>query len=349
MKDELDKIKARKIIDEYEKQLKDIRYELRQLIYEYNVLEAENSNAITSKEVEDILARLSEVIWRVEELKNKIRIENLDKYDDNYIYTLIEDYLLEFKDKQVISEIKDSPLYVLIEEKLDELDQKKDDLDKRVKDKKYELIKKEEDFEVLKEKYYRIDKINKELIDFQKEQDALLKEIRNKIDNAVDVSERVQVEIEAMSRQSRRLLRRLTLAMMFPGTRAARGLSLTTAAYIHFVRQLMNPTTVTRRYRVVSVTDYSRDIENSISSIDDAVNMLDKTDEQVDKLISQIKSEFKDYIGVIKECDELLSNLQKVKNDLSEKEYEMQKLKQAQELELERNNAKVLTRGEYQL
>ncbi len=347
MKDKLDKLKARKIIDEYSKQLKDIRYDLRKLISEYNVLVDEKDNAITSKEMEDILDKLSEIIWKVDELKSKIQIDNLDKYDDNYIYTLIEDYLTEFKDKKLISEIKDSPLYIMIAEKLDELDKRKDELNKEVNDKKDELVEKEIDFDKLKEKYYSIDKFNKELIEFQKQQDALLKEVQEKVANAVTVSERVQVEMEAMNLQSRRLLRRLTMAMLFPGTRIARGTALTTAAYLSFVRQILNPRTTTRRYRVINVEDYSSDIEYTISSIEDAIGMLGKTSKQVDKLISQIYDEFKDYIGVIKECDELLSNLQKIKSDLAEKEYEMERVKKAQERELEKNNAKVLTRGEY--
>ena len=348
-KEKLDKLRARKIIDEYEKQLKSIRFDLRQLVYDYNVLVDEGEKSLTSKELNSILDRLNEVIRKVEELKNKIQIENLDKYDDNYIYTLIENYLLEFKDKKIIKEIKDSPLYVLISEKIDELDTKKDKLKKDVEDKKELLEEKEEDFKKIREKYYNIDKINKELVEFQKEQELLLQEIKTKIDNAVSVSERVQVEMEAMSLQSRRLLRRLTMAMLFPGSRAAKGLALSTTAYIHFARRLMNPRTITKKYKVVSVYDYANDIEYSINSINDAIGMLGKTNSQLDKLISQVKEEFKDYIGVFKECDELLSNLEKVKSDISEKEYEMKRIKKAQQRELERNNAKVLTRGEYRM
>lgn len=347
LREKLSRLKSRKIIDEYEKQLKDIRYDLRRLVSDYNVLVKEEETAMTSRELDDILDRLNEVIVRVEKLKNRIQIDNLDKYDDNYIYTLIEDYLLEFKDKRVVSEIKDSPLYILISEKLDELDSRKDELKGKVSSKKDELAIKEEDFDLLKEKFYRVDKINKSLEEFQKEQERLLKDVQEKVANSVTESERVRVEIEAMSRQSRRLLRRLTLAMLYPGSRAARGMAIATSTYLRFARQLLAPTTVTRRYRVVEVVDYSRDIEYSIKSINDAIDLLKNSDKQIDSLIYQIKAEFGDYLGVFKEYDQLLSNLEKIKTDLHEKEYEMEKVKRAQERELEKNNAKVLTRGEF--
>ena len=346
-KEKLEKLKSRKLIDEYEKQLKDIRFELKALILDYNLLVDENEDALTSKELETVLERLNKLIMKIEELKDKIQIENLDKYDDNYIYTLIEDYISEFKDGNAVDEIKDSPLYILISEKLDELDNKKDELSDKVTEKKERLEVREEEFSKLREKYYSIDKLNKELLEFQNEQDIILKDIREKVKNAVTVSERVEVQVQAMNRQSRRLLRMMMASMFFPAPRAARGVAASTAAYLYFMRNILNPPTTTKKYRVITVQDYSSDIEYSIRSISDAIDLLSKTDKQIDKMIYQIKDEFKDYLGVLKECDELLSNLERIKSDIREKEFEMEKLKKEQEKELEKNDAKVLKRGEY--
>ena len=346
-REKLSKLQARKIIDEYEKQLKDIRYELRLLVFDYNILVDEGDKAIKSEELDSILDRLNELIIKIESLKDKIQIDNLDKYDDNYIYTLIEDYLVEFKDKKVVNEIKDSPLYIMISEKLDEIDHKKDSFKEDLEEKKEEKKVKEEDFEKLREKYYKVDKINKDLLNFQNEQDALLKDIQEKVRNAVTVSERVQVEVQAMNISTRRLLRMLRRSLLFPVPRAGRAAAAQTALYLSFMRQILNPPTTTRRYRVITVEDYSRDIEYSIKSLENALDLLSKTSKQVDKFILQIKDEFKEYLGILPECDELLHNLEKVKSDLREKEYEMEKIKKQQEKELEKNNAKVLTRGEY--
>ena len=76
--------------------------------------------------------------------------------------------------------------------------------------------------------------------------------------------------------------------------------------------------------------------------IEHAHYLLSKTSSQIDKIISEIKTNFKDYIGVIKECDELLYNLEKIRTDLREKEYEMEKTKEEQRILLEKNNQKVL-------
>ena len=348
-KNKLQKLQARKIIDVYEKQLKDIRYDLRNLIIEYNTLIDEEDKTIKSKEEEKILDKLNEIIRKIEELKEKIKIEDLDKYDDNYIYTLIEGYLSDFKDKKIIKEIKDSELYILISDKLDEFDRKKDKFKEDVEDKKEELEVKEENFEKLKEKYTRIDKINKELNDFYREQELILKEMQEKIDKSVTVTERVKVQIEMMDRQTSSLLTKLSFLMLIPGRKGAKALAAMFAIYRNMARMAISPKTVTKKYKEIKVYDYSKDIEKNIKEVEKATQDLSKTGKEVDKIISQIKEEFADYIGVIPECNELLSNLQKVKSNIKEKEYELEKIKYKQEKELERNKAKLLTKGTYNM
>ena len=348
-KNKLAKLQSRKIIDVYEKQLKDIRYELRNLIFDYNVLVDEQEKIINSKEAELILDKLNNIILKIEELKRKIKIEDLDKYDDNYIYTLIEEYLSDFKDKKVIKEIKDSSLYILISEKLEELDTKKEKFKKEVTNKKDDLKEHEEDFSKLKDKYYKIEKINKSLKSFQQEQELILKEMEEKINKSIKVSERVETQVETMNLQTRRLLRRLSLLMFLPGARGAKNIALATSLYAMYAKKALNPKITTKKYKVIKVEDYSKDIETNINKINDVENSLKNTTKEIDNIISNIRENFSDYIGVLKECDTLLSNLEKVKSNIREKEYELEKIKEKQEKELERNNAKVLKRGEYSL
>ena len=347
MKEKIEKLKSRKIVEEYEKELKDIRYELRNLVYEYSILEEESDNIIISDEANIILDKLSLIIDKLEELKQKIKIDDISKYDDNYIYTLIEDYLDEFKNGNVVSKIKDSPIYIEVASKIDELDKRKDSLNDKLNEKKEKLEDKERKFNEFKEKYYNIEKINKDLLEFQYEQENLLKEVREKVKNATTVTEKVQVEVAAMNRQSRRLMRILSLQLFLPGPRFAKSMATNTALYLYFLNNLRRPKLVNKKYRVVKVEDYSNDLEYSLNSIDNAQNLLSKTSSQISKMLDEIEDEFKDSLGVIPDVDEVLSNLRKIKSEIEEKEYEMQKIKEEQKKVLEANNNKVLKRGEY--
>ena len=90
----LQRLKSRKIIDEYEKKLKDIRYELRNLVFEYNVLVGEKDQLLFQKNAEQLLDKLSDVIRKIEILKEnhllliliqiQIQFITLLKKEENY-------------------------------------------------------------------------------------------------------------------------------------------------------------------------------------------------------------------------------------------------------------------------
>ena len=103
----------------------------------------------------------------------------------------------------------------------------------------------------------------------------------------------------------------------------------------------MRPKVTTRRFKTIKVTDYHKEIERSLSELDDVSSLLNKTSKQIDSTIKEIETEFKDYINEIPECKDLLANLEKIKDEILEKEYELKRIKEEQEKNLEKNDAKV--------
>ena len=339
--EKLDKLKNHKIIDEYENKLKEARKDLRELVFEYNLVSEASDDLYDSKEAEELLNRLNSIIKKIEELKRRINIPDIDKYDDNYLYTLVADYIEEFKNKNFVSEIKDSALYIMISEKLDELDTKKDKLQTKIETKKTKLEIDEMRLEQLRENYYSFERFNSDLIRFQEKQDKGLDEIKDKMAKATTIQERVETQVVGMQRQSRRALALMTAALMLPGARSARGLATMAATYLYFMRRVMRPNVTTRRFKTIKVTDYHKEIERSLSELDDVSSLLNKTSKQIDSTIKEIETEFKDYINEIPECKDLLANLEKIKDEILEKEYELKRIKEEQEKNLEKNDAKV--------
>lgn len=343
LEEKLEKLKSHKLVAEYEKQLKDVRSELRNLSFEYGVLESESQNVYDSKEADRILDRLNDIIYRLEKLKAKMSPEELKDYDDNYLYVLIENYLRDFKDGKASDDIKDSMLFILIAEKIAELDTKKDSLEQKITDKKESLQIDEAKLAELKEKYFNYEQFNNQLLRFQDEQDFILNDIREKMKNATRIEERLEIQVRALNQQGNRLRGLLGLQMMLPGARSARGIAAATGTYMYFMRNILNPQPNIRRYKVIRVEDYSRQIENSISDLNSISDTLYKTSSQLKKMISDFERNYKQYFDSVPECRALLSNLYKVQADLAEKEYELEKIKKEQQKNLEKNNAKVKT------
>lgn len=338
---QLAQIKSQKLVAEYEKQLKDIRSDLRKLSFEYGILEKESKDISQSKEADNLLDRLNYVIKKIEELKWKMSKEELSKYDDNYLYVLIEKYLSDFKTGKISDEIKDSMLFILIAEKLAELDEKKDILMQKITDKKETLKVDESKLESLKEEYFNYDKFNAELLKFQNEQDFILNDIKEKMKQATSVDEKVEIQIKALSYQSAKLIGISKLQTILPGARSAKGLATAIATYMYFMKNVLNPETTTRRYKVIRVQDYSKQIENSIVDITAISKNLNKTSSKLKAMIKDFEEKYKDYIEKLPECKQLLNNLYHVQSELEEKEYELSKIRKEQELNLQKNNEKV--------
>ena len=337
------KITDKKIVAEYEEKLKDVKIELKKLIYEYNVLQQASEDLTDSKEAEEILYQLSIIIKKIEELKSKMKIDIKDLETDAYLTDIVDQYMDEFKNKNIVSEIKDSNLYIMIAEKLEEVTEKTGKLTNKVEDTKDKLELDESQFDKLKESYYNFENFNNQLIAFQSEQDFLLKDLEKKVSESTSITEQVQYRVQLMNRQNRRLLQMIALPMLIPGNRSARAIASATAAYLYFMRNLLNPRLREQRYRIISVIDYSSEIEKNISKIEDAATSISKTSNKLEEMIRKIEVDFKDYLNDIPECRELLSNLNKLLSDLKEKEEELQKTKQEQEKLLETNNQKVKT------
>ena len=337
------KAQDKTLVVKYEEKFKDIREELKELIYEYNVLAQETNDIYTSKEAENILHQLNMVIKKLEELKGKIKVEVADLENENYLIELVDGYIESFKNKKIVDEVKDSALYIMLADKVEELTTKTGSLNTKLEDKKEELELDEEKIETLKDAYYNYDNFNNQLISFQYEQDFMLKELEQRVQESTYITEQVEYRIQLMTKQSKRLLKMLALPMMIPGGRSAKAMATATAAYMYFMKNLMNPRLQQKKYRIISVTDYSREIENNISKVSDAINLIGKTSDKLEEMITKLEKDFKDYIDEIPECKELLSNLNKLLSELKQKEEELVKTKSKQENLLEKNNQKVKT------
>ena len=336
-------LKTKTIVNEYEKQLKEIRSELREVVFEYGILETATSTSTNQDEIEVILERLNSIIAKVEQLKASMSPEELKNYDENYLYVLIENYLKDFKAGKTADDIKDSMLFVLLAQKLTELDAKKDSLEQKVENKKETLKIDDSILATLRERYFNYENFNNQLIKFQNDQDYLLADLEQKMKNATRIEERIELQVETLNRQGNQLARLAAMQMMLPGARSVVGLTALTGTYMYFMRNIIRPRTTLKRYKVIRVEDYSKEIESSINSIEKAAENLAKTSDQLGKMITTFERDYKDYFDLVPECRSLLSNLYKVQSNLKEKEYELEKIKQEQKKNLEKNNAKVKT------
>lgn len=334
LKKEADK----KIVSNYENRFKEIKREFKNIIYETTVLEEQSNQVPEKKTAEDLLNQVNTVIEKLEELKEKIKI---DLEDNQELTDLIDSYMDEFQNKQEVESIKDSNLYILLAGKVEEAKLQAINLSEKVEIKKDKLELNEEQFNLLKERFNSFENFNNQLIAFQNDQDNLLIDLEEKVKNSVSITEKATYQVKAMNKQSKKLLSLLTLPMLIPGNRSAKVMASSTAAYIYFLKQILSPKYKKKRYRVIEVTNYQKELEENLIRIDNTIDLLLKTSKKIEEMINQIEIEFQNY--EIPEYQELIGNLKKIRKEMQEKEEELKKTKQKQEKLLEENKEKVKT------
>ena len=166
-------------------------------------------------------------------------------------------------------------------------------------------------------------------------------EIDTKLANQVTIEQIQRTTMLGISNQTQNLLNFTAAQMILPGARSAKAMMTAAAISTYYMRRLMKPTRKPRKIRKIRVTDYSKDIESSISDLDSILSQITKTEGQIDSVIKEFKKKFKDYIGTSKEASDILKNLERVSDELKEKEYEIERIREKQQLNLEKNDAKV--------
>ena len=339
---ELNNITNKEILDKYEKKLKEVRSDLKKLDFEYMILEEKSDKLYREKDAEELLKNLDVLIEKIKELKEKIKTKDFPLYDENYLEELIKEYIDEFNNKKVVKEIKDSPLYIMISEKLEELDKSKNKLKSKVEKRKNKLAIDDKKLQKLKEKYYDFTYIDKLLNNIAKDQEHELDILKEKVKNSKTEIEKVTYEIDEMAKQSNKLLRRIAILSLIPGIRSAMAMATMVAYYMYLMKNVENPGIKRRVTKEINVKDYHIDIESSISKIDDASKMVSSTTSKLKKEISKFKKDFKEYFSIMPECRTLLSNLNNVLDDLEDKQKEIKDIKEKQSKLLKENQAKVL-------
>lgn len=337
----LDNIKNKEIISYYENKLKEIKIDLKEIIYEYNVIVSETEELYESKQAQYLLDKLNIVISKLEKLKKMIDVPNTEDYDQNYIYNLISEYLDEFEKNNLLAAVKDSELYILISSKLTEISSKKDLLLNTLEDKKNKISLDEEQLEEMKSKYDTFDNFNNTLLRFQADQEYIIKDLEDKIKNSTSIEEKVEIKFKILDSQLKTISTLIAPQLLIPGAKSGVRMAVATASLVFVLRRHIRPKMETTRYRVVNVTDYSKDISNSIIDIEKSLNLLKNSKKQLEKFLIEFKDKYKDYLGKIKACDNLVNNLDNLLISLKEKEEELEIMKKRQEKNLENNNIKV--------
>ena len=330
-----DKIKLQNKLNEYEDKLKERRYELKRLLLEYNTLVQDANNQLISQDSILFFDKINKVLSKIDDLKRIIMYGDFEKEG----YSILKELLATEKDAE-----KEDSFFVMIDQKVQELEDRISLLKGRIEERKNAYHLTEEQLALYAEKYYQFDKWNDYYEMFQLQQETLLKEMKEKVENAVTIQEKNRIQIQSIQEQSKKLMNLVSATMLLPGNRAAKAVTVATLSTLFFVKNLINPPITVEKYESIEVMDYRPEIEHNIESIEESKEMLKETSRQIDGALKQMKEQWKESIDLLPESKEIISNFEKLKDSMQEKEFEMQKMREQNQKELENNTNKLFSK-----
>ncbi len=340
-KEEFEQIASSKIIERYHDKLLDIKHELGEIELEYQKIEEEYETIYKDKDIKELIERLDILIKKIEELQVKIDVPN--SYDDKYIFDLVNSYIEDFSNQKTVEDIKSSELYIELYNKIEEINEEKDKLQKEIDEREDLIEDSEKDYDKVKNKLEEFkddeEQIERFINDAYKEVDKLYALVKN----AVTIKERVLIRERQAHLLANLMIMAIATDLAINRNQNPRALAIKVAVGTYLLNHIMNNQFRYREEVRYDVINYTYELQKSINSIDDIKYLLDKSSADIKEIIEKFKNEYQEFIDNNDEFKELMNDLEELCDKLDEKKEEVEKMKKQEEDLLRDNSHKIRT------
>lgn len=325
---EISKIKSKKILEEYEDKLKDLRYKLRTSYYEQSILDE-------VKELEDNpsnenLKKINKLIDKLDDYKENISINTKYLVEENYIKELVNEDLKKIQEESLLVEESASDVFKSIDSKVEEIKKIENNIKENIEQEKIWKNIDEEKLEELKEKDLNIEKHKNDLIKFQDEEDKITKVVQEKIKKETNIFEKERIKLSGMSIGSALAIRNVRRNMRPIGVRSGRKIFNFITIYLYYFSMINTVKPIRNRYKKLDLNKYQKEVEKSLEEIDKVLIDIKKTGKKLEKTIKDFIMKYEKYSNT-SEYKSILDNLMQMDKALKEKKYEIEQIKKQEE------------------
>ena len=325
---EISKIKSKKILEEYEDKLKDLRYKLRTSYYEQSILDE-------VKELEDNpsnenLKKINKLIDKLDDYKENISINTKYLVEENYIKELVNEDMKKIQEESLLVEESASDVFKSIDSKVEEIKKIENNIKENIEQEKIWKNIDEEKLEELKEKDLNIEKHKNDLIKFQDEEDKITKVVQEKIKKETNIFEKERIKLSGMSIGSALAIRNVRRNMRPIGVRSGRKIFNFITTYLYYFSMINTVKPIRNRYKKLDLNKYQKEVEKSLEEIDKVLIDIKKTGKKLEKTIKDFIMKYEKYSNT-SEYKSILDNLMQMDKALKEKEYEIEQIKKQEE------------------
>lgn len=342
-----------KIATELEGLLKKNRYELKKLYTELEELEKESTYLYKVEDIEDaldeierLLAYLEQIKRQLEVISNSYHIDDLYALDDSYFTDLVKEYKDYIKDQktmdQKVKDLKRNEEYTSLIKKILEFEQMQEELAQTLEEKKKELEERDYQLAEIQNQSLDIERINQDLENLIQDSEKYLEEIQNKVNESLEITKKTEIKMHYTMGVLARTLLLFSLLRMNPKPKANAVTAVETLVAIDLINKLLTPKKEKRTVTEYYYQNYRSMIENALGNMDSIFYLIRNGIIEIQELKETLKEDWKQYEDVLPEYKELFQSIEKIEKELLEREENMNRIKEDMELQLEKNNQKVL-------
>ena len=324
----LEIIKRKAIMDTYDKYLSEKRHELNKLINTYNTINNEYNENYDIEEVKEMIQEIEDILTKVKSLKRKLSFSDINSEENKKLYEIFKDYATDLVNGKHMEDVEKNPFYLTLYNKSQELEDKsrklKSNLDNRI-----DILKtNQENIDKATEKYFEMEDLQKEF-EFQKKRlDEITKEMEYKIKHAVNKHEEVRVIYEGLRESTKFLLAASVFNSLRRNTPKYQRSLLLSLTGISLVHDALNPKMRREEQTKFRVTNYLNEIHYSLQDFDKTLNYISTAKDDLDDILNECKTTFKEYIDVYPEFSDIISKFEILSDDIEKEEEEIKRIKQ---------------------
>lgn len=315
----IENLKTKRMIEEYEDALKELRRKLRLSYYEEEILE--EAKYLENKPSKENLDKINKLIDKLEEYKHVIKTESIENTD--YIETLISE-------ENVIKENNDNSIFSEIKLKVEKLNNIEKNISNKNNQKKILKDIDEEKIDILKEEKENLKNYNNELLKFQNDQDKILTKVQKEIQKDINNSTKERIQLNGINISSNLTMHKIRRQMRVPGIRSGRKIHSFVFVYLYYFTMLSTTRPIKKKYKNIKNDLFNKRIESDINEINNILEDIKKANIKLVKNIEDFKNKYEKYKDSL-EYKKVLMNFEEMKKSLEEKEYEIRKLREEQE------------------
>lgn len=338
-----------KILDQ---QIDENNYQLKKMDSEMHTIEKEIDSLINKEDVEEFENEIQLLIEKLNYIKRQISsLQKTFEFNfpveepDNYLIYLVDEFKDKVKSNILLSnKLKENKEYKSILDRIVEIEEKQELLLEKVNEKKDQLNLDNEQVEKMNNDVVDIEDMKKKIEHMLSVQTNLLNEIKIKVNETVHITERVDYITKSVNHSILELF--LLMSILKHNLSIKNSVIAAVSAKIA-LDMIMKMTTPTKEKVVTKVSDVNN-YEDLINSCLSDTGKLEKLMDENLNSISSIRYAFEhDY----KECSylpsykETLDKIYSLEEEMKTKKVEIIKMKKETELQLEKNNTKVIRYG----